>query len=211
MAYTVNTHIKGENMNLPNKITTLRMVLVIFIATLLLLPIEWFIVIPGINVSLNFFIAWILFIVASISDFLDGYIARKYNMVTDYGKFMDPIADKLLVNSTLIILMVNGPITILPVCVVIMIARDIVVDAIRLNAMRKNEVVAANIFGKLKTVLQMVSLILVLVNDFGLSSLLGLPDGLYIGQIMIYLATIASLLSGVIYVIQNRKVFSETK
>ena len=198
-------------MNLPNKITTLRMVLVIFIATLLLLPIEWFPVITGINVSLNFFIAWILFIVASISDFLDGYIARKYNMVTDYGKFMDPIADKLLVNSTLIILMVNGPITILPVCVVLMIARDIVVDAIRLNAMRKNEVVAANIFGKLKTVLQMVSLILVLVNDFGLSSLLGLPNGLYIGQIMIYLATLASLLSGVIYVIQNRKVFSETK
>ena len=198
-------------MNLPNKITTLRMVLVIFIATLLLLPIEWFPVITGINVSLNFFIAWILFIVASISDFLDGYIARKYNMVTDYGKFMDPIADKLLVNSTLIILMVNGPITILPVCVVLMIARDIVVDAIRLNAMRKNEVIAANIFGKLKTVLQMVSLILVLVNDFGLSSLLGLPDGLYIGQIMIYLATLASLLSGVIYVIQNRKVFLETK
>ena len=211
MAYTVNTHIKGENMNLPNKITTLRMVLVIFIATLLLLPIEWFPVITGINVSLNFLIAWILFIVASISDFLDGYIARKYNMVTDYGKFMDPIADKLLVDSTLIILMVNGPITILPVCVVLMIARDIVVDAIRLNAMRKNEVVAANIFGKLKTVLQMVSLIFVLVNDFGLSSLLGLPDGLYIGQIMIYLATLASLLSGVIYVIQNRKVFSETK
>lgn len=198
-------------MNLPNKITTLRMILVIFISTLLLLPIEWFPVIEGINVSLNFFIAWILFIVASFSDFLDGYIARKYNMVTDYGKFMDPIADKLLVNSTLIILMINGPVTILPVCVVLMIARDIVVDAIRLNAMRKNEVVAANIFGKIKTVLQMVGLILVLVNDFGLSTLINLPNGLYIGQIIIYLATIASLLSGIIYVIQNRKIFLETK
>ena len=198
-------------MNLPNKITTLRMILVIFIATLLLLPIEWFDVIGGINVSVNFFIAWILFIVASLSDFLDGYIARKYNMVTDYGKFMDPIADKLLVNSTLIILLINGPMTILPVCVVLMIGRDIIVDAIRLNAVRKNVVVAANIFGKIKTVLQMVGLILVLINDFGLSTLIGLPEGLYIGQIVIYLATIASVLSGIIYVIQNRNIFLETK
>ncbi len=198
-------------MNLPNKITTIRMVLVIFIATLLLLPIDWFPVINGINVSLNFFIAWILFIIASISDFLDGYIARKYNMVTDYGKFMDPIADKLLVNSTLIILMVNGPIKILPICVVLMISRDIIVDAVRLNAVRKNVVVAANIFGKLKTVLQMVGLILILVNDFSLSSLIGLPNGLYISQIILYLATFVSILSGIIYLIQNKEVFLEMK
>lgn len=198
-------------MNLPNKITTLRMVLVIFIATLLLLPIDWFPVINGINVSLNFFIAWILFIIASFSDFLDGHIARKYNMVTDYGKFMDPIADKLLVNSTLIILMVNGPIKILPICVVLMISRDIIVDAVRLNAVRKNVVVAANIFGKLKTVLQMVGLILILVNDFSLSSLIGLPNGLYISQIILYLATFVSILSGIIYLIQNKEVFLEMK
>lgn len=198
-------------MNLPNKITTLRMVLVIFIAILLLLPIEWFAVISGIDVSVNFFIAWILFIVASLSDYFDGHIARKYNMVTDYGKFMDPIADKLLVNSTLIILSCCGPIRIPVVCVLIMISRDIVVDAVRLNAMRKNVVVAANIFGKVKTVLQMVGLILILINDFNLDSILKLPNYCYIGQILIYLATFASLLSGIIYVIQNRKVFSEMK
>lgn len=198
-------------MNLPNKITTLRMILVVFIATFLLLPENLFVVIPYIEVSLNFFIAWILFIIASLSDMLDGKIARKYDLVTDYGKFMDPIADKLLVNTTLIILMNYGPIRIPAICVIIMIARDIIVDAVRLNAMRKNVVVAANIFGKIKTVLQMIALILILINDFNFDSLLALPNNLYIGQICIYLATISSFLSGIIYVWKNRSVFSEMK
>ncbi|MEI3536688.1 MAG: CDP-diacylglycerol--glycerol-3-phosphate 3-phosphatidyltransferase [Bacilli bacterium] len=198
-------------MNLPNKITTLRMILVVFVATFLLLPSEWFMTIPYIDVSLNFFIAWILFIIASLSDMLDGKIARKYNMVTDYGKFMDPIADKLLVNTTLIILASYGPIRVNVICVIIMIARDIVVDAVRLNAMRKNVVVAANIFGKLKTVFQMVAIILIMVNDFNLDSLLHLNDNYYLGQLFMYIATLTSLISGIIYVIQNRNVFSEMK
>jgi len=142
---------------------------------------------------------------------LDGKIARKYDLVTDYGKFMDPIADKLLVNTTLIILMNYGPIRIPTICVIIMIARDIIVDAVRLNAMRKNVVVAANIFGKIKTVLQMIALILILINDFNFDSLLALPNNLYIGQICIYLATISSFLSGIIYAWKNRSVFSEMK
>lgn len=198
-------------MNLPNKITTLRMILVVFVATFLLLPSEWFMTIPYIDVSLNFFIAWILFIIASLSDMLDGKIARKYNMVTDYGKFMDPIADKLLVNTTLIILASYGPIRVNVICVIIMIARDIVVDAVRLNAMRKNVVVAANIFGKLKTVFQMVAIILIMVNDFNLDSLLHLNNNYYLGQLFMYVATLTSLISGIIYVIQNRNVFSEMK
>ena len=182
-------------MNLPNKITTLRMILVVFVATFLLLPSEWFMTIPYIDVSLNFFIAWILFIIASLSDMLDGKIARKYNMVTDYGKFMDPIADKLLVNTALIILASYGPIRVNVICVIIMIARDIVVDAVRLNAMRKNVVVAANIFGKLKTVFQMVAIILIMVNDFNLDSLLHLNDNYYLGQLFMYVATLTSLIS----------------
>ena len=198
-------------MNLPNKITTFRMILVVFVTTFLLLPSEWFMTIPYIDVSLNFFIAWILFIIASLSDMLDGKIARKYNMVTDYGKFMDPIADKLLVNTTLIILASYGPIRVNVICVIIMIARDIVVDAVRLNAMRKNVVVAANIFGKLKTVFQMVAIILIMVNDFNLDSLLHLNDNYYLCQLFMYVATLTSLISGIIYVIQNRNVFSEMK
>lgn len=197
-------------MNLPNKITTFRMIIVVFIATLLLLPSEWFVTIPFINVSLNFFIGWILFIIASLSDMLDGKIARKYNLVTDYGKFMDPIADKLLVNSTLIILIGNGPIRVSSLCVVLMICRDIFVDAIRMN-LSGAKTLPANIFGKIKTVLQMIGLILVLVNDFNLDSVIGLPNNVYIGQIVIYLATVASLISGIIYLVQNREVFSETK
>ena len=196
-------------MNLPNKITTFRMICVVFIAILLLIPTDGVLVVPFFELPITSIIAWVLFIVASISDFVDGYIARKYNLVTDYGKFMDPIADKLLVNTVLIILSVYGVIPV--ICTIIMIARDTIVDAVRMNAVRKNIVVAANIFGKLKTVLQMVALIFLLINDFGLSTLLNLPEGLYIGQILLYLATIASFASGVIYLIQNKDVFSEMK
>ena len=194
-------------MNLPNKITTFRMICVIFVAALLLIPTEGMLLV--LNVPLTRFIAWILFIVASLSDFLDGYIARKYKLETDYGKFMDPIADKLLVNTVLIILSSMGEI--LPICAIIMIARDTIVDAVRMNAVRKNIVVAANIFGKIKTVLQMVALIFILIDDLYLSSLLGLTGYLTIGNIILYLATAASLLSGVIYLIQNKDVFSEMK
>lgn len=196
-------------MNLPNKITTFRMICVVFIAILLLMPTDGVLVVPFFELPITSIIAWVLFIVASISDFVDGYIARKYNLVTDYGKFMDPIADKLLVNTVLIILSVSGVIPV--ICTIIMIARDTIVDAVRMNAVRKNIVVAANIFGKLKTVLQMIALIFLLINDFGLSTLLNLPEGLYIGQILLYLATIASFASGVIYLIQNKDVFSEMK
>ncbi len=197
-------------MNLPNKITTFRMICVIFVVAFLLLPINWT-VIPYLNIGVNYLIAWIIFLVASISDMVDGKIARKYNLITDYGKLMDPIADKMLVNSALIILSVVGPIRIPVICTVIMVARDIVVDAIRMNAVKKNKVIAANIFGKLKTVFQMVALIFVMINDFGLSDLLSLPNYLKIGQILIYLATAMSFISGVIYVYQNRDLFREMK
>lgn len=197
-------------MNLPNKITTFRMICVIFVVAFLLLPINWT-VIPYLNIGVNYLIAWIIFLVASISDMVDGKIARKYNLITDYGKLMDPIADKMLVNSALIILSVVGPIRIPVICTVIMVARDIVVDAIRMNAVKKDKVIAANIFGKLKTVFQMVALIFVMINDFGLSDLLTLPNYLKIGQILIYLATAMSFISGVIYVYQNRDLFREMK
>lgn len=197
-------------MNLPNKITTFRMICVIFVVAFLLLPINWMVV-PYLNIGVNYLIAWIIFLVASISDMVDGKIARKYNLITDYGKLMDPIADKMLVNSALIILSVVGPIRIPVICTVIMVARDIVVDAIRMNAVKKNKVIAANIFGKLKTVFQMVALIFVMINDFGLSDLLTLPNYLKIGQILIYLATAMSFISGVIYVYQNRDLFREMK
>ena len=195
-------------MNLPNKITTLRMILVVFVATFLLLPSEWFMTIPYIDVSLNFFIAWILFIIASLSDMLDGKIARKYNMVTDYGKFMDPIADKLLVNSSFIIMATQTPDMVPVIAVVIMIARDIVVDALRMISVQKGIVIAANIFGKLKTVTQMVALSFVFLADWPFS-LLG-TNGL-LAKILCYVAAAISLLSGIIYVVNGKEVFKEDK
>ena len=100
-------------MNLPNKITMFRFVCVIFIVALLFVPYEWIpVMIPVLNISLTVLIAFVLFVLASISDFLDGYIARKYNLVTNFGKFMDPIADKLLVNSLFILLVNHGPLNI---------------------------------------------------------------------------------------------------
>jgi len=197
-------------MNLPNKITLFRLVCVVLICALLLLPFESWLPyqIPVINISLTYLIVFILFVLGSISDFLDGHIARKYNLVTNFGKFMDPIADKLLVNSLFIILVNHGPIQIPVIIPVIMVARDIVVDVMRLLAAEQGKVVAANIFGKIKTVTQMIALIIVLLNDFPFA-LLNLPFS--VGIVVCYIAMAASLLSGVIYVIQNRNLLKDVK
>jgi CDP-diacylglycerol--glycerol-3-phosphate 3-phosphatidyltransferase len=194
-------------MNLPNKITTFRMVCVVIIIFLLLFPWKMCgIEMPVLfnDVTLEYFLSFIIFVVASISDFLDGYIARKYNLVTTYGKFMDPIADKLLVNSTIIILASQIPS--LVIVAVVMIARDIVVDALRLIAVSRNKVVAANIWGKLKTVTQMVAICFVLLNDFPFSFI---PWDVNVSLILCYVAGVCSLLSMVVYIIQNREVFKD--
>lgn len=194
-------------MNLPNKITTFRMVCVVIIIFLLLFPWKMCgIEMPVLfnDITLEYFLSFIIFVVASISDFLDGYIARKYNLVTTYGKFMDPIADKLLVNSTIIILASQIPS--LVIVAVVMIARDIVVDALRLIAVSRNKVVAANIWGKLKTVTQMVAICFVLLNDFPFSFI---PWDVNVSLILCYVAGVCSLLSMVVYIIQNREVFKD--
>ncbi len=201
-------------MNLPNKITTVRMILMVILVILLLFPYDVFnIKIPqlsggGFNVSVIYLIALIIFAIASFSDYLDGHLARKYNLVTTYGKFMDPIADKLLVNSTLIILATQGPLRIPTIVVVLMIARDIVVDAVRLLAVEKGKVIAASIWGKAKTVLQMIAIICIFLNDYPFS-LLNLP--FHISIVLCYLAMIASVVSGIIYVISARELFKEEK
>ena len=194
-------------MNLPNKITTFRMICVVGIIFLLLFPWEMCNVTMPIlfnNISLDYFLSFVIFVVASISDFLDGYIARKYNLVTTYGKFMDPIADKLLVNSTIIILASRIPS--LVIVAVLMIARDIVVDALRLIAVTKNKVVAANIWGKLKTVFQMVAICFVLLNDFPFCYI---PWDINVSLIICYVAGACSLMSMIVYLVQNKEVFND--
>lgn len=206
-------------MNIPTKITTARIVLVVALLAFLLVfdfmpdfqPIYFG---PNNSINLIYFIAMIIFIVASLTDFLDGYLARKWHQVTDLGKFLDPVADKLLVNSILIYLLISryGNMSIPVFAVVIMIARDLVVDALRFVAASKGIVLAANIFGKLKTVFQMIAIPVVLLNDWPFSYFdLNWNSYLRIGNILIYLATAMSLLSGIIYVAQNISVFKEEK
>lgn len=196
-------------MNLPNKITTFRMVCVVVIDFILLFP--WAscgVTMPLVfgAISLEYFISAILFLVASFSDFLDGYLARKYNLVTTYGKFMDPIADKLLIDTVVIIMAINHPTIVPPVVAVIMIARDLLVDALRQVASTKGVVLAANIWGKLKTVVQMVALTLALLLDWPFS-LLNLPVS--ITSIICYVAGVVSLLSGILYFTKNLHVFND--
>jgi CDP-diacylglycerol--glycerol-3-phosphate 3-phosphatidyltransferase len=153
-------------MNLANKLTMARIFLTVVLIGLLLFPfymvnIEFPKVLIGtITVDIKYFIAAGIFAVASITDFLDGHIARKYNMVTDFGKMVDAIADKMLVNSTLIILTAQGFVS--PIITVIIIFRDTVVDTIKMIAGSKGKVIAAIKSGKIKTTFLMVGVVLTL-------------------------------------------------
>lgn len=213
-------------MNLPTKITFSRIIAtVVLIITLFVLS-----VIPNLStpilgntrINLIFLIVFVFFVIASYTDHLDGKLARKNNQVTDLGKFLDPVADKLLVSSMLIFLCAHyivapyakEQIAFIPVwCVIIMVARDTVVDALRFIAAQKGVVIAANIFGKLKTVLQMVAISCVLLNDFPFHYMYPNNTNPYLTVTMfiVYAATLVSLISGVIYVWQNRKAFLESK
>ena len=212
-------------MNLPTKITVSRIIAtVLLIIALFVLSLIDFTAptLGNTRINLVFLIVFVFFVIASYTDHLDGKLARKNNQVTDLGKFLDPIADKLLVNTMLIFLVApsifasyaQGQVALIPVwCVIIMVARDTVIDAMRFIAAQKNVVIAANIFGKLKTVLQMVAISAVLLNDFPFHYMY--PDNynpyLSVTAFLVYAATLVSFLSGVIYVYQNRKVLKEVK
>ena len=199
-------------MNTPTKITFSRIIaIVIMIITLVVL---YFVklanpsfMIPNIGdsgINWLYFALFIFFVVASFTDFLDGYLARKNNQVTDLGKFLDPVADKLLVNSMVIFLIVpqsyahNGQMNFSLWCAILLVARDIVVDALRFIAAQKNVVIAANIFGKAKTVLEMVAVSLVLLNGWPFIYF-DADWPVRIADIFVYLCTFASVMSGIIY------------
>ena len=211
-------------MNLPTTITFSRIIAtVLLIIALFVLSLIDFVSPELGNTRINvvFLILFVFFVLASYTDHLDGKLARKNNQVTNLGKFLDPVADKLLVNSFLIFLACRyafsyapGQTAFIPVwCVIIMVARDTVVDAIRFIAAQKNVVIAANIFGKLKTVLQMVAISCVLLNDFPFHYLYPNNTNPYITvtAFLVYAATLVSFISGVIYVYQNRQVLKEEK
>ena len=201
-------------MNTPNKITITRFILTIILIAIMVFPYNSCnINIPYLgNTGFNVIdlVGCIIFIVASITEFVDGHLARKNNLVTDFGKFMDPLADKFLVNSSLIILAVQKS-NLLPVLIVVlMIGRDIAVDGIKLISAKKGRTVAANIYGKLKTVFQMIAIPVIFLNGFPFNYLL--KENTYIITIILAsLACLMSLISGVIYIYQNRDMIKEAK
>lgn len=195
-------------MNLPNKISCFRMLLVPIIVVFSIIPVftqtinfEFL----GVQVifSYNQLIVLILFLVASISDFFDGYIARKHNLITSFGKFMDPIADKLLVNTLLLLFLWRGDAN--EIAIILMIGRDIVVDGLRLAASGQGNVMAAGMSGKVKTVLQMMAIVIILLQNFPFASF-NIP----MDEITLWLATLASLYSGFVYFKLNKKVILES-
>ena len=191
-------------MNLPNKITLFRIILVPII--MIIASIERLNYILFYNVTCQNLIILIIFAIASFSDFLDGYIARKKNLITNFGKFADPLADKILVISLLIILLVQGTI-LKSFVVIIIIIREFAVTGIRLIAAEKNIVIAAGWLGKIKTNLQIVLIILLLIN--GRYTSIGVFE--IITMIVMYLTLLFTVLSGTLYIINNRSVFKEER
>lgn len=196
-------------MNLPNKLTTIRLLSVPLFIIVYLIPyqslgieIHVFDVLST-SLSLLDIILFLIFALSALTDYLDGYIARKQHLITTFGKFIDPIADKLIVNTTLLLLASTHDIHI--IIPIIMISRDIIVDAIRLVASQKNVVLEASYLGKAKTMTQMIAICLLLLNNIVFA-------GLHIpmDQIMIWLATLISFVSGVDYFMKNRQYIMES-
>lgn len=196
-------------MNLPNKLTITRIIMTLLIILILLFPfssmgieVTQLFINETIEVDIRYPIAGILFIIASLTDFVDGYIARKYNLVTDFGKMMDAIADKILVNSVLIILSGQGAIH--PVIPVLIIVRDTFVDSIKMVAGSKGNVVAAIKTGKFKTASMMIGIVLTLFYN--------LPFELWniqIDDFFLIIACTLSVISGIQYFNMNKKYIFE--
>ena len=191
-------------MNLPTKLTVLRLILSVVVILLLSFPFYMVgitfprYIVGGITVELQYVIAGIIFIIASFTDFLDGYLARKNNQVTDTGKMLDAIADKVLVNSVLIILAAHGFINeIIPVIIVL---RDIIVNAIKMEAASKGKVIAAIKSGKVKTASLMVGIVLTFFYNMPFEFL-----NLRVSDFLLYLACIMSIVSAVQYFKLNKE------
>lgn len=196
-------------MNKANKITMSRIVMSLIIIILLLFPFDQvglefpnYIVNGNIVVNLKYIVAGVLFVIASLTDFLDGYTARKYNMITDFGKMMDAISDKLLTNSVLIILACDGRIS--TVVAVVIVTRDIVVDSIKMVIGNKGAAVAAIKIAKVKTATLMIGLVLTFFYNLPFELI-----PLRVSDFLLALAAILSVISGVKYYIMAKPYLKE--
>ncbi len=196
-------------MNLPNRLTLFRIILVPILCLVWLFPYEEFGINLGSltveNITLPYLnlIVLAIFAIASFTDYLDGNIARKRNLVTTFGKFADPIADKLLVNMMLLILSYKHMIPLL--CCILMILRDIVVDGCRMIAAQRGIVVSAGVLGKLKTALQMITIIIILLNN--------LPFEIWylpVDEILIWFTSFISVAGGYSYFMQVKQYIFES-
>ena len=192
-------------MNLPNKISLARIFMTVFIIFICLFP--FYVIninihqynVKGIVVDLSYIVSGIIFVIASISDLIDGRIARKNNLVTDTGKILDSIADKVLVNSVLIIFSCNGFIH--PIIAIVYIFRDEVVNALRIHAAKNGIVVAAGMNGKIKTFAMMVGLSLMFFYNLPFELL-----NIRVDKFLIFFATIMSVVSGIEYYNKIKKI-----
>ena len=191
-------------MNLPNKLTMARIFISIIIIAILLFPFDSmgitttkFFINESLVVDIKYLIAGVLFIIGSLTDFLDGYIARKYNLITDFGKLIDAIADKMLVNSVLIILASTG--TINAIIPVVVILRDTVVNSIKMLAASKGKVVAAIKTGKYKTACLMVGIVLTLFGNIPF-----VFWNVAVNVALLWVAAILAIISGIEYYKLNK-------
>lgn len=191
-------------MNLPNKITLSRVLLIPFFILFIAVDFGWGIIqIGGTEMPVEHLVGAIIFIAASITDWLDGYLARKQNLVTNMGKFLDPLADKLLVSAAFILLVELGaaPAWI----VIIIISREFAVTGLRLILAGGGEVVAANQLGKIKTVTQLLAIIFLLLHNIFFEA-----AGIPFGTIMLYIALIFTVWSGADYFMKNRRILLDS-
>lgn len=194
-------------MNLPNKLTILRIVMIpVFMAFFFLTMIPC-----------NYFIAAIVFVLAAATDFLDGYIARKYHLVTNLGKFLDPIADKVLVSTALILMLTVDAILppLFSIAVAVILARELIVSGFRMVAASRGLVLAADKIGKVKTVFQDLAIFVLLAgyDFFGVFD--SSPDSVnpinVAGLVLLVIAAVLTIWSGVSYIVKNREVLKESE
>jgi CDP-diacylglycerol---glycerol-3-phosphate 3-phosphatidyltransferase len=196
-------------MNIPNRLTLIRLMFVPVIVFFALFPFAHFNIVFGyimidfVSVPIVNIIILVLFLIASITDFFDGYLARKHNLITTFGKFVDPLADKLLVNTMFIIFAYQGVIPL--IAVLIMIWRDTIIEGVRMIAARSGVTIAAAFLGKVKTVTQMITIVLFLVSNLPFE-LVQLP----IHELMLWFTVSISVVSGISYFLQAKDLILES-
>jgi len=200
---------KEVNKNLPNYLTTCRIILAFIIITILLLPFEMmnisfskYLINGSVIIDIKLIICAVLFLIASITDYYDGKIARKYNLVSNYGKVMDAIADKILINGILIALCGKGYIS--PIIPVVIVTRDIIVNSIKMIAGDNGDVVGAIITGKFKTAFLMIGVFLKLIGNFPMGMI-----NIALDDFFLITATVLALVSAYEYYKMYSKYFKK--